>query len=436
MRGTVRRIPVLALAAALAAAGAPPLTAAAEGDGARPPPLRDADAKTWGRAKKLLPIYLWAKGPGIRDVTRVDEVWRKEGHDALRLTKAQWRDLGSILRDGSPFTTEKSRGRTIRVATGEKGPDGTDETLPVRVSVTGEYEPGCGKSFPLVITLHGGPMKDLKEAEAAAGTQFSAWNGQLSVLKGIVAAPALTGERYGPRERRFLRNLVEELDRAYNVDRDRVLLTGHSWGGILTWHLGPPHADAFALLAPFVCAVNPGRPHLRNLRALPVYHVQGDRDIEWILRTGRERKEILDDLGYEHVYRELHGGHGLFGGELAPIARYLLDRPRRMYAPEIVRCDESGANDSDLWYWVRSPCRDFTARLDRAANAVQVDIEEEEFEVLLADEMLDLDRPIRVRRGARTVFEGKVERSLRFALDHVAETGDRGRVFAASVRVP
>ncbi len=369
-------------------------------------------------------------------MTSVDEVWKRDGYDSLRLTKSQFADLGRILRDGSPFTTEKGRARTIRVPTGAKDADGKDETLPVRVVVTPGYDPGCGKSFPLVVTLHGGPMGTLKEAEAAAGTQFAAWNGQLSMFKGILAAPALTGEESGPREWRFLRNLVDELDRTWNVDRDRVLLTGHSWGGILTWQLGPPHADSFALLAPFVCAVNPGRPHLRNLRALPVYHVQGDRDIPWILETGRERREILDGLGYEHVYRELHGGHDLFGGELAAIVRLFLDRPRRMYAPEIVRSDETGRNESDLWYWVRSDAREFAARIDRAKNAVQVDLEEGEFEVLLADEMLDLDRPVVVRRGAKAVFEGKVERSLRFALDHVRETGDRGRVFAASVRCP
>jgi hypothetical protein len=182
--------------------------------------------------------------------------------------------------------------------------------------------------------------------------------------------------------------------------------------------------------------MNPGRPHLRNLRALPVYHVQGEKDIDWIVKDGRERRDILDDLKYEHVYRELHGGHELFGGELPAIAKRFTANPRRMYAEEIVRCDPDGKNPSDLWYWVRTPCREFTARYDRAAGEVRLDEGEEEFEVLLADEMLDLDRPVRILRGAKVAFEGKVERSLKFALDHVRGTGDRGRVFAASVPVP
>ena len=47
---------------------------------------------------------------------------------------------------------------------------------------------------------------------------------------------------------------MDDVKRAYNVDEDRVYLTGLSMGGGGTWHLGLRYPDLFAAIAP-VCAV-------------------------------------------------------------------------------------------------------------------------------------------------------------------------------------
>jgi predicted esterase len=396
---------------------------------------RPVDSREWKRLKKLLPRYLWLQDPARRRKSKIDTKWKDAGYDCVRLDRKQFSELAELLRDGSPYTEEKRKSATLQIPTRETLTDAKEEKMPVRIAVTSKYKPGCGRSFPLVITCHGGPMGELRAAESAASTQFKLWAGFSGTLQCIVAAPALTGEGSGAREWTFLRKLIDELDRRYNVDRDRILLTGHSWGGILTWHLGPPHADTFSLLAPFVCAVNPGREHLMNCRALPIYHVQGKKDIQWIVETGRERKKVLDELGYEHVYREMPGGHASFSGEVAKIAKLFAKRRRALYAPEIVRRPaRGGANDSALWYWIRCDERSFRASFDPESRTVDLDIAGS-FEVFLSDEMLDLDQPLTVRRDEEVVWEGRVERRLGFALAHVRETGDRGRVFAASVKI-
>ena len=56
-------------------------------------------------------------------------------------------------------------------------------------------------------------------------------------------------------------------------------------------------------------------------------------------------------------------------------------------------------------------------------------------EVFLSDEMVDLDAPVVIRRDGQPVFQGPLVRRLGFTLRHVRETGDRARVFAASVRL-
>ena len=75
-----------------------------------------------------------------------------------------------------------------------------------------------------------------------------------------------------------------------------------------------------------------------------------------------------------------------------------------------------------------------SARVDRKTRTIDVEIHGT-FEVFLHDEMLDLDGPITIRRRGKVAWTGEVTRSLAFAIAHVKETGDRGRVFAASVKV-
>jgi hypothetical protein len=103
-----------------------------------------------------------------------------------------------------------------------------------------------------------------------------------------------------------------------------------------------------------------------------------------------------------------------------------------LYAKEIVR---TGAiqNSSDYWYWVKSDGRPFTARIvDR--GTIELDCGGSA-EVFLSDEMVDLDGVVKIVHGDKVLWEGKVERRLDFVLKHIRDTGDRGRIFAASVTV-
>ncbi|MHC4973202.1 MAG: hypothetical protein ACYTG3_12805 [Planctomycetota bacterium] len=346
---------------------------------------RAVDAREWKRIRKLLPAYLWQ--PKEKKRAKAVATWEERAYDDVLLTRTQYRELGKLLRDGSPFTHEKKRARTFDVATGQG-----DERVSVRAIITTKYKPGCGKSFPLIISLHGGPAATDRAAQSGRDQQYALWQSYAQTVHGIVACPAIAGDQTGRREWTVLENIVDELDRVFNVDRDRILLTGHSWGGIRSWQLGPRHAAELAALAPVVCAVNPGRRHLANCRNLP-------------------------------------GGHDSFRTEFARIAKWFLARPRRLYARELTRRGGTGGD----WYWVRSEAASFEARI---VDEHTIDVElGGPCEVFLSDEMVDLDAPIVIRRDGHEAFSGRVVRRLGFTLRHVRETGDRARVFAASVRL-
>ena len=67
----------------------------------------------------------------------------------------------------------------------------------------------------------------------------------------LVACPdALRAPWRAPGNEEMLRALLEELKHLYNVDVDRVYLTGHSMGGFGAWALGPAMAELWAAVSP------------------------------------------------------------------------------------------------------------------------------------------------------------------------------------------
>jgi pimeloyl-ACP methyl ester carboxylesterase len=132
---------------------------------------------------------------------------------------------------------------------------------------------------------------------------------------------------------------IEVLDcvlSALPIDRDRVLLSGHSMGGHGTWHVGLTHADRFAAAAPEAgwpdiqlyvplflqrSAIFADPPQLAvrdmamrpdnapamlvNALNLPLYVLHGGDDDNVPTIHGRNFAEWLNELGYKYSYKEV-----------------------------------------------------------------------------------------------------------------------------------
>jgi poly(3-hydroxybutyrate) depolymerase len=93
--------------------------------------------------------------------------------------------------------------------------------------------------------------------------------------------------------------------REYNVDPDRVYLSGLSMGGIGTWRIGTRHPDRFAAIAP-VC----GRtdPMLAvNLTYLPTWCFHGDADPVVPVEDSRRMIAAMRTAGLKPRYTEYPG---------------------------------------------------------------------------------------------------------------------------------
>lgn len=113
-------------------------------------------------------------------------------------------------------------------------------------------------------------------------------------------------------------NVLQLMHDEFNVDDNRIYLTGHSMGGAGTYFLGSKHADIWAAIAPVApaaFAMMPNRAeYLKPLKdaGVPIMVVHGDMDEAVPVETSRDEwVPSMEELGIEHEYVELPGiSHG------------------------------------------------------------------------------------------------------------------------------
>lgn len=101
---------------------------------------------------------------------------------------------------------------------------------------------------------------------------------------------------------------LDEVSKEFNIDPDRVVLTGLSMGGMGTWSIAAAHPEKFAALVP-VCG--PGRVEdAAKLKNVPIRAFVGDDDSPRLHLGMRAMIEALHAAGASPDYTEYRGvGH-------------------------------------------------------------------------------------------------------------------------------
>ena len=109
-------------------------------------------------------------------------------------------------------------------------------------------------------------------------------------------------------------NVLAMMQDEFNVDEDRIYLTGHSMGGAGTYFLAAEHADIWAAAAPVAPAafmMTANREELLKKMAdadLPIMVVHGDADEVVNVSISREQwVPTMEALGMEYEYVEQPG---------------------------------------------------------------------------------------------------------------------------------
>jgi poly(3-hydroxybutyrate) depolymerase len=108
-------------------------------------------------------------------------------------------------------------------------------------------------------------------------------------------------------------NVLAMVRKEFNVDDDRIYLTGHSMGGAGTYFLGSKHAGIWAAIAPVAPAafsmMQNRAEYLQPIKdaGVPIMVVHGDQDEAVPVQTSRDWVATMKEMDIEHEYVELPG---------------------------------------------------------------------------------------------------------------------------------
>ncbi len=171
------------------------------------------------------------------------------------------------------------------------------------------------KAYPLIVILHGNMGKNPSQL------LFISWEFKIKLGDRSPAEyPAYMLEVYG-RGNTYYQGIgevdvfeaMEDVKSRFNVDEDRIYLTGQSMGGGGGWNIATRTPDVWAAVSLFCPAFFPQKaPYLpENMEGLPVRFWYGGKDRIKYKTASLKSHEYLQSLGFDsEVHTTKDAGHG------------------------------------------------------------------------------------------------------------------------------
>lgn len=215
-----------------------------------------------------------------------------------------------------------------------------------------EYHPD--HSYPAIIALHrqgAGPASELDYwGGAVEGAGQSQRHGY------IVIAPeyAATDQRaydYGPNAHYAVIDALNDARRRFNIDSDRVFLSGHAMGGDAAFDIGFSHPDLFAGVIPFGGVLEKfSKIYWENAERLPLYIVAGEFDRDTPQKNANQLTMMMKKY-YDIIYTEYTGyGQDGFYAEIHKLFAWM-GRQRRLRFPADMDIRTRRVSDTRFWWF-------------------------------------------------------------------------------------
>ena len=165
------------------------------------------------------------------------------------------------------------------------------------------------KAVPAVLFLHGSGEKGSDGITPAQSGLGAILNGHPDDFPAIAVFPqARESWKADSDDAKAALAALDEVEKAFKVDKDRVVLTGLSMGGAGSWSIGSAHPERFAAVVPVCGFGNPEK--VVELKGVPVWTVLGDADADKIVLGNRDAVAALRAAGGSPKSTEYRGiGH-------------------------------------------------------------------------------------------------------------------------------
>jgi len=370
-----------------------------------------------------------------------------------------WKGLETAYKNvGRPSQKTGLTQKSVKLSADKSGPS-------YFIGVPAGYDPA--KSWPLLIALHGGgsamPAQGGQKQNVGDAKDIMQLFNPIGTGEGcIVVAPQCTfAQNSGadawnnPIEEQAVFSIIKDVKKEYNIDANRIYLCGHSMGGWGAFYLGGRNTDFFAGVGPMsgtYCQMA-----FVNFLHTPIYIIYGDQDprAQSDLPKTRGAAQKLKEYGCDYVYAELKGhGHGwgepVWVNETKTMVKWLVQHGKRnMYPKKVVYLNPAvsysnegfgGRTVKGYSFWVKiSDDSQGSCQITAEVKGNTIDVTTagwvNKLYIYVSDNLVNMEKPITVVVDGMKYFDNKVDRSIDFLLEHLAETQDEGCVFANQIEI-
>ncbi|MFT7617910.1 MAG: putative esterase [Planctomycetota bacterium] len=292
--------------------------------------LKVLSSAEWQRRKKADP----RTNPDL--ATRL-ETWfetendkkRKSDLSAIKFEFGFPHELIYMERVRRSRNSKKGRHNDVRLTLNSKQDKGV-----YTLFVPDNYDPT--KTWPLVVGLHGGGPdgKDRKDVVGTGRSAMNFYSGSAARRGFIVVCPTAVNAPWNAKTNdTFVQSVIQEIQLLYNVDLNRVYLTGHSMGGFGTWHFGPRHAKQWAVVAPMAGGGFRTLSPFQKTNT-PIYLYHGANDAVVGPSNSRQAADQMKSSMHDFIYTEIpDSGHG-FPGDVQEEMWHMFETRRLAVAPK------------------------------------------------------------------------------------------------------
>ncbi|HTM24308.1 MAG TPA: hypothetical protein VL225_03890 [Vicinamibacterales bacterium] len=419
-----------------------------------------------GAAAALLAALIQAPLPAAPSSSAIDAAFAKYW-DAKSPADAAGA-VPAIVDSGVPFDDVYARlrqGRTYAASPPTGIVRGRRGRYQYWLNVPAAYD--ASRKWQVRIQLHGGVMRDDSSLRGDGSVRLSGAE-QIHVMPaGWSDAPWWSDAQV-----ENLRGILDSVKRAYNVDENHVVLSGVSDGGTGAYYVAMRDTTPYASFLPlngYVLvlrseAMRIGSLFLNNLRNKPFFIVNGGRDPLYPIEMVEPSVVHMSRSGVPIVYKpQPQAGHDTSWWPVVKddFEAFVRTHPRAPL-PDTLTWEVSDTKNWNRAHWLTIDAlgstpgdakdlpdanlsehvpifpRSRSGRVDlvRSGNTVTARTRGvKEFTLLLSPDRFDFARAITVVVNGRTVFDGRVEKSVTTLLKWAARDNDRTMLFGAELKI-
>lgn len=334
-------------------------------------------------------------------------------------------------------------------------PEGTP-AIRYRVMLPPEYT--HHRSYPMVVAMHSverSPEWELRWWAGNAAEPLQAQrNGYIVIVPEYVQEKAKTYD-YSPMSHYRVIQSIRDARKRFNIDSDRVYLSGHGSGGDAAFDIGMAHPDLFAGVIPITGVIDGLTIRIwRNGRRVPWYCIGGQLDRDTWERNAKTFNSMMI-AGYDVVLANYIGrGYESYYSEIHHIFGWMELHKREIYPKEFSLLTSRSNNNRH--YWLKAHTLDTPPIVKRVGakpstraktteakildsserwTTITVKSAARKYTLWLSPDMLDFEKRLRVVVKGTSKYNGFIKSDVGTILEDLRIRGDRQKIFEARLEI-